>query len=267
MRCSKPFVRGGEEFGCGQCMPCRINKRRLWVTRLHLEAGVNPPAFFLTFTYDEKHLPLDGSLDRWHLHGCFKRVRSAGVRFRFFAVGEYGDHSFRPHYHAVIFGVPYESISVFQEKWGMGFVDVKVCEGALFDYIAGYVCKKMTRSDDKRLNGRYPEYSRMSKRPGIGAGAVSHLSGVTTTQAGALHMSSTGDVPGVVRLDGKLRPIGPYLKRLLRSSAGYDSKRSAMAHLFSSSRERALGREFIEVQREVHAAKAVRITKRRKGSL
>ena len=58
MLCSSPItVTGLGVVGCGQCIPCRINKRREWVGRLTLEAGLYTDNAFLTLTYDDAHLP------------------------------------------------------------------------------------------------------------------------------------------------------------------------------------------------------------------
>lgn len=84
-------------------------------------------------------------------------------------------------------------------------------------YIAGYTVKKMTAADDRRLEGRYPEFARMSLKPGIGAGLVHEIA--STWLQHDLDECET-DVPGALRHGSKLMPLGRYLKRKLREAVG-----------------------------------------------
>lgn len=89
-------------------------------------------------------------------------------------------------------------------------------------YIAGYVTKKLTMRDDNRLVNadgtvRYPEFARMSLRPGIGASAMDEVAsefmrlGLDLTQ---------DDVPSSLRHGAKELPLGRYLQRQLRRRIG-----------------------------------------------
>lgn len=224
--CRKPFSRKGVSFGCGQCMPCRINKRRLWAHRIMLEALVSSSASFLTMTYDEDHIPDGGSLDLRHVQLFWKKLRKAGYGFRYFVVGEYGDKSERPHYHAALYGVPscYCDFRCpdprchcvpFRKLWGHGNLYWGELTPASAHYIAGYVTKKMSK-EDPTLNGRYPEFARMSLRPGIGAVAMSQVATALRCEAGRKEIARTGDVPLVLRHGRGLHPLGRYLRECLR---------------------------------------------------
>jgi len=107
MLCNKPYRKGNAEFGCGQCMPCRFNRRRLWTARLLLEATQHENKSFITLTYNDKNAPKDHSLDPSHYKNFIKRLRKAiyPKKIRYYLVGEYGDHTQRPHYHAALFGL------------------------------------------------------------------------------------------------------------------------------------------------------------------
>lgn len=83
-------------------------------------------------------------------------------------------------------------------------------------YIAGYVVKKMTRPEDKRLFGRGPEFARMSLRPGIGAHAIPDVASVMMQYK----LENRGDVPVGLRHGPKERPLGRYLRRQLRLQVG-----------------------------------------------
>lgn len=107
MMCRDPYVSpAGPVYGCGQCMPCRLNKRRVWAHRIMLEAYQYEHNAFVTLTYAPEKLPENGSLVPEHVQSWLKRLRArvAPSKFRFFLVGEYGDESERPHYHAALFG-------------------------------------------------------------------------------------------------------------------------------------------------------------------
>lgn len=229
MKCIQPLATHGMLHGCGQCMPCRINKQRVWVHRLELEATQHDQNCFLTLTYDDQHLPADGSLDVKTLQDFIKRLRRRfdPLRLRYLACGEYGDHSWRPHYHAVLFGFPtcvklktqYDKNGIrccdhcrkVEEIWGNGNVYLGTAEAQSFRYVCGYVTKKMTRSDHPDLNGRQPEFSRMSLKPGIGAGAMEVLSENLPSITSTLPISSL--TYGNIK-----RPLGRYLTRRLNGS-------------------------------------------------
>ena len=112
MECRNPFLRDGMAFGCGQCMPCRVNKKRIWTHRILLESYEYTDNVMITLTYDDEHMPrLDdgrGILVPKDLQSWLKRFRKAiePQRIRYFGVGEYGDESWRPHYHVIVFNYP-----------------------------------------------------------------------------------------------------------------------------------------------------------------
>lgn len=225
--CSKPFRKGGEEFGCGQCMPCRFNRRRLWTARLMLEAHQHEASFFLTLTFNKENYPADGSVSVREAQLFLKRLRYfAGQDFRYFIVGEYGDATWRPHYHACVFGLR-DAVAI-ERAWQKGFVHVLPLTYELAQYCVGYTVKKLTKADDERLKGRCPEFARMSLKPGIGFGSVKVMrDALIDMETGEIRMAA--DVPASVRADGKLWPIGRYLRRGLRCALGMDAAESAAA--------------------------------------
>lgn len=143
---------------------------------------------FLTLTYDNAHLPKDGSLKVEHCQGFMKRLRSriSPTKIRFFLCGEYGDKLSRPHYHSVIFGydfpdkkpvgswhggVLYES-GLLDEVWGHGGARIGSVSFESASYVANYATKKVMGSEEvvnAHYAGRKPEFLLMSRRPGIGA--------------------------------------------------------------------------------------------------
>ena len=171
MLCKKPYLLPKYNFwvGCNQCIPCRINRRRNWVSRMILESLTVDEACFVTLTYDDEHNPR--RLEKSDLQNFFKRLRKhLNFKIRYYACGEYGEKTKRPHYHAVIFGLSEVQASFFCRKaWTSGFVYVGSFTPDSASYVAGYVCKKLDETQPIDWNTgelMTKEYSTMSRRPG-----------------------------------------------------------------------------------------------------
>lgn len=227
-------MQGNVGFGCGQCFPCRLNRRRLWTHRLVLESFCHDSSVFLTLTYNEDNLPWPGTLNPKHLSGYIKRLRARihPKKLRFYGVGEYGSQTWRPHYHAAVFGVGYEEFSDLESAWSnedgpIGWVHIGDLNPESAQYLCGYTVKKMTSSHDERIRdfaheGVYlhPEFSRQSNRPGIGAKAVPVIADSILTDFGLDEYLATGDVPQSLRHGTKNLPLGRYLREKLREEIG-----------------------------------------------
>lgn len=107
---------------CGKCIGCRLDYSRQWANRCMLEAQYHPKdtVWFATITYNNKYVPKVTSVDpdsgkevpaltlkKRDFQLWMKRLRRAfpDDKIRFFAAGEYGSETFRPHYHAILFGL------------------------------------------------------------------------------------------------------------------------------------------------------------------
>lgn len=109
-------------------------------------------------------------LDKRDLQLFFKRLRKAhgkgnnnGRTIKYYAVGEYGGRTNRPHYHIILFNARVELI---QQSWNLGEVHYGTVTGASVGYTLKYISKPKTvpkHANDDRL----PEFSIMSKRLGI----------------------------------------------------------------------------------------------------
>lgn len=142
-------------------------------------------------------------------------------------MGEYGDVTGRPHYHVALFGLL--DPTHVQHSWEYGFAHVGELNEKSAAYLVGYVTKAMTFKEDERLNGRYPEFARMSLRPGIGAGAASIIVDAVSKGVGwdvYLGGSEEG-VPGSVRVERKLWPLGRYIRQKIRKGVGLPEGESA----------------------------------------
>lgn len=87
---------------CGRCLGCRLDHAKMWSDRCMLELQDHDEAYFVTLTYDDQHVTLSdenaATLVKSDLQNFFKRLRKDGQKIRYFACGEYGENTFRPHY-------------------------------------------------------------------------------------------------------------------------------------------------------------------------
>lgn len=194
MACKVPFIlkESRQPVPCGKCPDCYKRRTSGWSFRLMQEEKISDSAHFITLTYDTKVVPItkNGFMDlsKRHLQLFFKRIRKATKQhgytitkrirnkvqhkystitptkkpIKYYAVGEYGGRTNRPHYHIIMFNA---QIELIQEAWNMGNVHYGQVSNASVGYTLKYMTKKakipMHRNDD-----RTPEFSLMSKRLG-----------------------------------------------------------------------------------------------------
>lgn len=182
---------------CGQCIGCRLERSRMWAVRMAHEASMHKHNCFITLTYNDQHLPADRSLDVRVFQLFMKRLRKMyGEGIRFFHCGEYGSKYGRPHYHACLFnfdfpdkylwkasegsGEPLYVSKSLQELWPFGYSSIGNVTFQSAAYVARYITKKITGDmasahyeyidpDTGEIFQRKPEYTTMSRRPGIGS--------------------------------------------------------------------------------------------------
>lgn len=194
------------EVPCGNCLGCRIDRSRQWAIRCEHEMQLHSHNCFITLTYAPEHLPDGGTLVVKHFQDFMKRFRrrvsdpddkyfvSEDFKLRFFHCGEYGEKLGRPHYHAIIFGYDFPDKTFWEERkggnilyrskfleelWPFGHSSVGTATWQSAAYVARYIMKKVTgdlAEDHYRVVNpstgecfdRKPEYTTMSRRPGIG---------------------------------------------------------------------------------------------------
>ena len=158
---------------CGQCGACRANKRAQWSFRLQQELKYSESCVFITLTYDDINLPhaLEPTLVKTDLQKWLKRLRKeqshhTEAKIRYYAVGEYGTNTKRPHYHALVFNADLETLRQIEKTWKFGHIKVDPVGDASIHYITKYHVNydKKSRKDIKQ-----PEFALMSRKPAIGA--------------------------------------------------------------------------------------------------
>lgn len=179
---------------CGRCIGCRLEFSRQWAVRMMHEAKMHDDNMFLTLTYDEENCPSDYSLSKDVFQRFMKRYRKlCGAGIRFYACGEYGEKYLRPHYHACIFGHDFADKQPFTvssgkpvycseslaKLWPFGRAYIAEFSFETAAYVARYVTKKVSGAPAEEVYQRVsdttgeiwqvePEFSLMSRRPGIG---------------------------------------------------------------------------------------------------
>ena len=198
------------EVACSQCLGCRLDRSRMWAMRITHEASLyeySEGNSFITLTYENEHLPLNGSLDVRDWQKFMKRLRHhlSPKKVRFYMAGEYGEDESgrigRPHFHAIIFnhmfggrelwksdrGVEVYTSTELADVWQKGFVTVGEVTFQSAAYIARYTMKKRTGKQSEVIDPETglrwyerihpetgevvsvnPEFSTMSRNPGIG---------------------------------------------------------------------------------------------------
>lgn len=149
---------------------------------------------FVTLTYAEAPLGLVPD----HLRDFWKRLRrSLGAqRISYFACGEYGERTRRPHYHACVFGYwpedavrhggrefPLYRSARLDKLWSHGQCTFGTVSFESAQYVAGYIAKKVIgpaaeafyqaevvdeETGELRLEPIEPEFSRSSRKPAVG---------------------------------------------------------------------------------------------------
>ena len=152
----KKFYPSGLQVPCGKCLACRIKKRKEWQIRMLHELNYHDDAVFLTLTYSDEYLPDNNSLVKRDLQLFIKRLRKnlGDRKIRYFACGEYGELSQRPHYHLIIFGLglkPDDKELVMKAwnkcEWTNPQIRTKsfgIAEPDSIAYVAGYIDKKFS---------------------------------------------------------------------------------------------------------------------------
>ncbi|AXL14926.1 replication initiator protein [Microviridae sp.] len=179
---------------CGKCGSCLGNRRIDWSFRLKEEHRHSVSAWFLTLTLDPSEIQYSDiglpEVRKRDIQLFLKRVRKehqklnkiASAPFkmppvRYYAVGEYGTTTDRPHYHALLFNIHLETASRMDKHWKLGQIKMGPVTDATIHYTTKYhvntknsreVLDEDTGELKKISELRSPEFSIMSRRPGIG---------------------------------------------------------------------------------------------------
>lgn len=167
-------------------------------------------AYFVTLSYDTDHVPISKAgfmslsskgaipavpkikgkrtptlLDSGHLQKWFKEIRKDNPNMKYYACGEYGGKTFRPHYHVMLYNVELDTLTnivknvVLQNKelylngqyhhhcptWKHGHITIGTFNEKTVRYTLKY-CSKPKKIPMFQRDDRIPEYALMSKNLG-----------------------------------------------------------------------------------------------------
>jgi hypothetical protein len=163
-----------EKVPCGKCPPCRSRRVNGWAFRLKIELKDAISATFATFTYEDTPLSFNGipTLNKRDFQLFMKRLRkrystSTGIKIKYYAAGEYGENTQRPHYHAIMFNIPQKALNadILAKYWSHGHVHIAPVNEATIRYTLKYLHKGKYEPQHE-LDDREPEFQLISK--GIG---------------------------------------------------------------------------------------------------
>lgn len=207
---------------------------------------MHPQNSMVNLTYDNEHLPKNYSVSKTELQLFLKRLRKSlePQKIRYFACGEYGDQTLRPHYHLLIFnyrptdlkyyktsksGHPIFTSESLSKIWTYGHADLGSVTYQSAGYIARYAMKKLSGENERTadyytrqhpLTGTFhtvePEFCLSSRRPGLGSTWFDKF-------------KSDCFPADYIIVDGKRHPVPTYYSKKLEEEEAKPFKRARKA--------------------------------------
>lgn len=132
---------------CGKCSECIARKISAWSVRLTSQERQCNSALFLTLTYSTDHVPISPNgfmtLNKRDVQLFFKSLRKAQYGnkksdIKYYAAGEYGGRTNRPHWHIILFNA---RIELLQPAWDKGQIHYGTVTPASIGYSLKYISK------------------------------------------------------------------------------------------------------------------------------
>lgn len=158
------------EFPCGVCENCKRDRISILEQRAKFEWRNNKYCAFIDLTYDNNHLEYNFGDNGEHILPTVSKksfhkyidnlrhylknhnIKNCNSKFSWLGCSEYGDSTFRPHYHIILFGVDFHSGYKFLNKlWKNGYVDVKPVYNGAIRYVLDYLEKQQKGENNDRM--------------------------------------------------------------------------------------------------------------------
>lgn len=194
------------EIPCGNCIQCRLDYSKTWATRCYLESLQYKDNYFVTLTYEDEYIKRgktgNPTVEIADFRAFVKALRQKLKRdfnhtgVRFFGCTEYGDQSFRPHGHLILFNCPIPDLTInfkddkgnitqrksafgfmyfsqyLKDLWPYGFITIEDANFNTEAYVSRYIMKKQKGKAGQELYIKQlsiePPQLMMSLKPGIG---------------------------------------------------------------------------------------------------
>lgn len=167
---------------CGRCPNCITRRVQGWAFRIEYEMKRCYSAVFITLTYDTLHVPIKPSgymsLSKKDIQLFIKQLRNlhrkkplydtyekkhVRPKIIYYAAGEYGPKTNRPHYHIILLN---SRLDLIQPAWNKGEIHYgETVAGNSIGYAMKYISKP-SRIPLHEGDDRQPEFSLMSKKIG-----------------------------------------------------------------------------------------------------
>lgn len=199
------------EIPCGKCNYCKLSKAKEWATRCYLESLDYPNAsYFITLTYNKQKCP--SKLQKKDFQEFIQKLKENGLNVRYFACGEYGSLTRRPHYHAILYNLKLDDLKFYSKNeigdylytssklekiWGKGYVII----GEVTEKSAGYVARYTFKKNKENITD---EFLIMSKKPGIGYNYIYS------------HMEEILNNNGIMLKNGNFKSIFRYIYKIAK---------------------------------------------------
>jgi hypothetical protein len=218
-----------------------------------LEQTQHDHVSWVTLTYNDENLPFRNELTKNHHVVWIKKLRKAypSKKIKYYLSAEYGDAGGRPHYHVALFGIGFDisclrnvnpklnglaklewikkengkylypnkvrnldpDILKMLKIWNKGNIHFENQTQGLLQYGCKHITKDLASIEDQ-TQGRAEQYHSMT--PGLGKDAMHVITQWLCTEEGVKHYKENNDVPSAIRVGGKIRPIGKYLRNIIR---------------------------------------------------
>jgi len=229
-------------FPCGKCIECRITKAKHWATRILLESTQYKDNTFTTLTYSDDEIPKGGNLDKTEPQKWLKRLRKVlDHPIRYFIVGEYGEETYRPHYHAILFNYPFYDEATIEATWQKGHISNGEVTPQSARYVTEYCVKKWTSNSYDRPDHLDAEFMLSSRGKSINDSKVSGGVGISAIRELAQNLRCSYQVedgkpyegPPIhhVQYQNKWYPLDKYMRLKLNTEL-FQSEERAQQQLY-----------------------------------
>lgn len=161
---------------CGKCHACLARRTSGWSFRLVQEDKHSLQSHFVTLTYDNDHIRRTENgfmtLRKKDVQDFMKRLRyysNPSPKIKYYAAGEYGSKTRRPHYHLILFNADPDKVELaWRDKAGtpLGSCYFGTVSAASVGYTLKYISKGKFKKRHSR-DDRVPEFSLMSTGLGL----------------------------------------------------------------------------------------------------